>query len=702
MNAYRPRCPDCGARMRPRDFEDDRPIRCRECDYEFSPRRRESPSSQRGSHLGWLMPTIAVVLGMAGLAVIAVVVLVLTRVGPGPAGVAESSNGGVQDPVGQIKASTVYVRIRTASGDIGSGTGFFAGRPGLIVTNAHVVGIGPQVVIPINSVEVIVNSGEVGERTLSARVFGCDASSDLALLEVDARDLPPTLSFGRSAELVEAQEVMVFGYPFGEKLGKNISVNRTSVSSLRKERGQIAIVQLAGGVNPGNSGGPVADANGKVIGVTVAKLKMADTIAFAIPAETTEAFVRDQIQAGGRKDYGRLPGAPIVSAPVRPQPSPSQPPVRLQPTPNPNPPPVRPQPSPSQPPLGPQPVVLPQRPAAPSIRLVNGDRLNLYIDAVISTDSTALIAYPGCKLMRINLPNAKQSKTYFLSKDPYRMVLDAKRGVLYAVCVEPTPGMARTFPSERRGLYGKGDLCVFDVSAVLKGDLPDGTQLTPTRTVPLGGTVSTLLMSPDGAWVYYLDLDNDRIGRFDTATGMVRIIDNLDSKTEAMCLTPDGTTLYAASHDGKFNHYNHGPFRGTVQKIDTAKFKVEKSVKVNAHPQDVRATNDHLVFLSAGSGQHVGCTLVDMKTGEQKNRWCVSPGSDMLCLSPDQKFLFVSHGWHGTAHIHAVEVPKTLTERASDVQVYPPSNFAARREMRISPDGRYLMCDAGQIIHIER
>jgi sugar lactone lactonase YvrE len=345
-----------------------------------------------------------------------------------------------------------------------------------------------------------------------------------------------------------------------------------------------------------------------------------------------------------------------------------------------------------------------QRAQTPSVRLIVGDTFDMYTDAVISPDSTALIAYPGGTLKRIRLPIAKTLNTYVVAKDPYRMVLDAQRGILYAICTEPRTGKAARRDRERRGLYGKGDLYVFDVSAVLKGDLPDGSRLTPRQTVPVGGTVSTLLLSPDGAWVYFLDMDNERIGRVNTDTGQLQgVIDKLDPMTEVMCLTPDGKTLYAASHEGKFDHYNAGPYRGTVQKIDTATFTLEKSVVVNAHPQDIRATNDHLVFLSAGSGQHVGVTAVDMKTGAQKNRWCDSPGSDMLCLAPDQKTLFVSHGWHGTAHLHAVPVPNTLTDRAGrDVSINPGDNGAARREMRMSPDGKFLLCDVGRIIRVER
>src|SRR5581483_5333948 len=119
--------------------------------------------------------------------------------------------------------------------------------------------------------------------------------------------------FGSAAGLHETEEVFAFGYPFGERLGLEVSVNRTTVSSLRREHGKVAVVQLGGGLNPGNSGGPVADRAGAVVGVSVAKLRGAQGIDFAIPAEAAAAFVEDQLASGGRMKLG-----PVAEAPAAP------------------------------------------------------------------------------------------------------------------------------------------------------------------------------------------------------------------------------------------------------------------------------------------------------------------------------------------------------------------------------------------------
>jgi S1-C subfamily serine protease len=230
-----------------------------------------------------------------------------------PAGPPEPAKFGEVIP--RVKAATVY--IRTFRGRLaGTGSGFFA-APGYVVTNAHVLGYGPPDNLPATRVEVVIASGERGERTLPAQVYGVDVEADLAVLAVAGDRLPPPLAFGKAGDLIETQEVVIFGYPFGELLGKNISVNRSTVSSLRREAGRVAVVQLAGGLNPGNSGGPVTNARGQVVGVAVARLKATETIAFAIPGETAAAFVEDQVRSGGR----------IIAPPVPdpPQPEPNNP-----------------------------------------------------------------------------------------------------------------------------------------------------------------------------------------------------------------------------------------------------------------------------------------------------------------------------------------------------------------------------------------
>lgn len=196
-----------------------------------------------------------------------------------------------------VKQATVLLRVTMANGQMGEGSGFFALEKGLIMTNAHVVGM-MQIHSPKpRSVQVVLHSGEPNETTLTGTVLGSDGSIDLAVVKVaDAGALPTPLRFDSAARLSELQDVYIFGYPLGSQLGKNITVSKSSISSLRKDtRGAITQVQVNGGMHPGNSGGPVVDARGVVVGIAVAGIR-GTQINFAVPADFVQSLVSGRIR----------------------------------------------------------------------------------------------------------------------------------------------------------------------------------------------------------------------------------------------------------------------------------------------------------------------------------------------------------------------------------------------------------------------
>lgn len=171
----------------------------------------------------------------------------------------------------RIKQSTVFIRVDREDGG-GTGSGFFAFEPGLVVTNAHVVDMmRPSNKVPKN-IEVVVNSGETNEYRLKANLIAVDRLHDLALLRVKGDQLPPPMPILSSTQIEETQSVTVAGFPLASQVGKNISLRTATVSSLRKENGRLTTVQVSGGMNPGNSGGPVVDTQGRVVGVSVSIL----------------------------------------------------------------------------------------------------------------------------------------------------------------------------------------------------------------------------------------------------------------------------------------------------------------------------------------------------------------------------------------------------------------------------------------------
>jgi S1-C subfamily serine protease len=198
-----------------------------------------------------------------------------------------------KETTNKVKKATAFLLVKLGNGKEVSGSGFFAAEKGLVFTNAHVLGmLNPSSPAP-TKVEIIINSGERGEFSRPGRVLGVDRDSDLGVLRIDGdtAGLPDPLPLDSTRTLTELQEVYVFGFPFGEMLGKNITVNRSAVSSLRRAPdGTVFQVQLNGGVNPGNSGGPVVDSRGVVIGVAVSIIRNTQ-IAFAVPGERVQGML---------------------------------------------------------------------------------------------------------------------------------------------------------------------------------------------------------------------------------------------------------------------------------------------------------------------------------------------------------------------------------------------------------------------------
>jgi S1-C subfamily serine protease len=226
----------------------------------------------------------------------------------------------------RVKRATVLVKVTTADGIEGSGSGFFgvAENRNQVLTNAHVVGMLPLDSQPPRSVEVVLNSGgQAEERHLTATVLGVDRAFDLALLEVprDTPSLPEPLRINSGGGLRELTPLYTFGYPLGERLGKEVTIRETKVTSLRRKNGALVRVQVDSAMNPGNSGGPVVDVAGHVVGVAVAIIQ-GTNISFAIPVERVHSVLNGRVAglnlqqpfaAGGRV------GVPVAVSMIDPR-----------------------------------------------------------------------------------------------------------------------------------------------------------------------------------------------------------------------------------------------------------------------------------------------------------------------------------------------------------------------------------------------
>jgi serine protease Do len=175
------------------------------------------------------------------------------------------------------------------------GSGFIISRDGLILSNAHVVDGAKEVTVKLSD-----------HREFKAKVLGADKTSDIAVLKIDARELP-TVRIGDSDALSVGDYVLAIGAPFGLEETATAGIVSAKARALPGD-GYVPFIQTDAAVNPGNSGGPLFDASGAVVGINSQIYSNSggyQGVAFAIPINLAKQ-VEEQIVKTGKVSHGRL------------------------------------------------------------------------------------------------------------------------------------------------------------------------------------------------------------------------------------------------------------------------------------------------------------------------------------------------------------------------------------------------------------
>lgn len=239
-----------------------------------------------------------------------------------------------KDVIQKVKPSVVLVSSAfTQAGGSSTGTGIIFSADGYIVTNAHVIttevktsvsnnsnGYDPfsdffdnfynfggsnyqTEVIKADKVTVTLND----ETEYEAKIIGCDANTDLAVLKIEASDLTPA-EIGDSSTLEMGDKAITLGYP----LGLGLSASDGIISGLNKEMSvevaggtaTMTLLQTDAAINPGNSGGPLLNSMGQVVGITSSKIASSsvDGVGFAIPITDALPILNELMTTGTVKN----------------------------------------------------------------------------------------------------------------------------------------------------------------------------------------------------------------------------------------------------------------------------------------------------------------------------------------------------------------------------------------------------------------
>ena len=244
---------------------------------------------------GVVLPDFTQIAARMGPAVVNIQVTGSTKTSAGPN--ARAPRGHENDPFFEFFRRFQDPRAQRGQRDVpvfGAGSGFIISPDGVILTNAHVVRDASEVTVKLQD-----------RREFRAKVLGSDPKTDVAVLKIDAKNLP-VVPIGRSNDLKVGEWVLAIGSPFG--LESSVTAGVVSAKGRSIDEGNVPFIQTDVAVNPGNSGGPLFNTRGEVVGINSQIYSQTggyQGLSFAIPIDVAYR-IKDQIVTTGKVQHAKL------------------------------------------------------------------------------------------------------------------------------------------------------------------------------------------------------------------------------------------------------------------------------------------------------------------------------------------------------------------------------------------------------------